>query len=71
MRKSLFYRYIFPLYLSFSLLGIISGQAEEGEIQPKIGEPAPLFKLQTLNNETVSLSDFHGKFVIIHFAATW
>jgi hypothetical protein len=71
MRKTFFHRNIFTLCLTLFLLGIVSGQAAEDEIQPKIGEPAPLFKLQNVNNELISLSDFRGKFVIIHFAATW
>ncbi len=71
MRKTFIHRYIFALYLTLFLFGIISGQAAEDEIQPKIGEPAPLFKLPTLNNELISLSDFRGKFVVLHFAATW
>jgi thiol-disulfide isomerase/thioredoxin len=34
-------------------------------------EPAPAFKLQTLDGKSVELSDFKGKVVILDFWATW
>ena len=34
-------------------------------------KPAPSFKLQTLDGETVALEDFKGKSVILNFWATW
>ena len=71
MKKGIFHRINLSLWSTLFLFGTMFGQATEDESQPKIGEPAPLFKLQSLNNETISLSDFHGKFVIVHFAATW
>jgi cytochrome c biogenesis protein CcmG, thiol:disulfide interchange protein DsbE len=36
-----------------------------------IGHPAPDFTLQTPNGETVSLSDFKGKPVVLNFWASW
>lgn len=36
-----------------------------------IGNMTPDFKLQTLDGETVQLSDFRGKRVMINFWATW
>jgi peroxiredoxin len=38
---------------------------------PKIGSNAPDFSLETLTGETVSLSDFRGKKVLINFWAAW
>lgn len=35
------------------------------------GQPAPEFALQSLDNKTVHLSDFHGKAVLLNFWATW
>jgi len=35
------------------------------------GELAPDFVLETLEGETVKLSDYHGKKVILNFWATW
>jgi cytochrome c biogenesis protein CcmG/thiol:disulfide interchange protein DsbE len=42
-----------------------TGQGPEGE------GTAPVFTLQNLDGETVSLSDFRGKMVILNFWATW
>ena len=39
--------------------------------QPMIGQTAPSFKLQGLDGKTYSLEQFRGKYVVIHFAATW
>lgn len=36
-----------------------------------VGNLAPDFTLQTLSGESVSLSDFEGKHVIVNFWATW
>ena len=35
------------------------------------GEPAPDFTLQTVDGESVTLSDFKGKVVMVNFWATW
>jgi len=45
-------------------------QAQESA-QPKIGQAAPAFELQTLKRDTVALANLRGKFVVIHFAASW
>lgn len=37
----------------------------------KIGEKAPNFTLDSLQGETISLSDFQGKKVILNFWASW
>ncbi|MDL4839671.1 peroxiredoxin family protein [Aquibacillus rhizosphaerae] len=37
----------------------------------EVGNLAPDFKLQTLNGETVKLSDFRGRRVMLNFWATW
>jgi cytochrome c biogenesis protein CcmG, thiol:disulfide interchange protein DsbE len=38
---------------------------------PIVGSKAPEFTLQTLDGETISLSDLEGKAVLINFWATW
>ena len=38
---------------------------------PKIGHPAPDFRLRTLAGQEVALSDFRGQPVVINFWATW
>ena len=39
--------------------------------QPMIGEPAPAFALKSLDGKVVSLEQQRGKFVVLHFAASW
>jgi cytochrome c biogenesis protein CcmG/thiol:disulfide interchange protein DsbE len=54
-------------------------KAEEQPIKPSDDKtpaksdekPAPMFTLQDLNGQDVSLSDFEGKVVILDFWATW
>lgn len=41
------------------------------EEQPMIGQQAPSFMLKDLNGKTYSLEQLRGKYVLIHFAATW
>lgn len=41
------------------------------EAKPVAGYPAPDFTLQTLDGETVNLSDFAGQPVIVNFWASW
>lgn len=44
---------------------------ESNDVGINKGQIAPNFKLQTLNGETVQLSDYKGKRVIVNFWATW
>ena len=39
--------------------------------QPMIGDPAPAFSLKTVDGKVVSLEQQRGKFVVLHFAASW
>lgn len=57
------------LHLQILLAGpIISSEESQ---QPGIAAAAPLFRLQTLQGDSLALSDLSDKFVIIHFAASW
>ena len=47
------------------------GEAGDMVIGVETGNKAPDFQLQTLTGDTVKLSDFHGKRVMINFWATW
>ena len=58
------------LLLVFLVAGPLTALAEELP-QPKIGEAAPAFNLETLQGEDVALADLLGKFVVIHFATSW
>ena len=39
--------------------------------QPMIGQAAPGFRLKAIGGEPVSLLGLRGKFLVVHFAATW
>ena len=62
----------FIVFLSLQILiaGSLMSSEDEGQ-QPKIGEAAPLFQLRSLNGDPMALANLRGKFVIIHFAASW
>jgi len=51
--------------------GVTGGDAAALAPAPVAGHPAPDFALQTLDGETVRLSDFAGKPVLVNFWATW
>lgn len=46
-------------------------EGEEVEADIKAGSPAPDFTVERLDGETVSLSDYKGKIVLLNFWATW
>ena len=60
---------LLPILLVSVLLMASCG---DGSAQkPLISEPAPDFKLPNLDGQSVSLSDFRGKPVLVNFWATW
>ena len=59
-------RFIIPLAVLCSST-VLNAQSE----QPLIGQTAPPFKLPGLDGKIYSLEQFQGKYVVIHFAATW
>ncbi|NRG47535.1 redoxin domain-containing protein [Bacillus sp. CRN 9] len=44
---------------------------QDGQLSVQEGSPAPDFELTTLNGNTVKLSDYKGKKVILNFWASW
>ena len=50
---------------------IPGGAAASIESIPLRGHPAPEFTLQTLEGDSLSLSDLRGKAVVLNFWATW
>jgi peroxiredoxin len=60
---------VFLLLLLFMVVPV-SGFAEE-LTEPKIGEAAPAFNLETLQGDKLALVELLGKFVVIHFATSW
>ncbi|MDQ4076232.1 MAG: TlpA family protein disulfide reductase [Chloroflexota bacterium] len=51
--------------------GPTTGEAhvEEGEV--RVGEPAPTFRLPTMDGRVLDLEEMEGKAVIVNFWATW
>ena len=47
------------------------GQSVALRGRPSIGAPAPPFRLVDLQGQSVALSDFQGKVVLLNFWATW
>jgi peroxiredoxin len=41
------------------------------DAQPTIGQLAPFFELKGIDGKTYSLDQLKGKYLVIHFAATW
>jgi hypothetical protein len=62
-----------PAALALSSLTIFFGLAPVASDlkQPMIDSPAPAFVLKSLDGKTVSLQEQRGKFVVLHFAASW
>ena len=64
------------VFLMIALVGIGDAAAPDilsvaGRNGVKLGEPAPNFQLRDLNGHLVTLSDLHGKVVLLNFWATW
>ena len=58
---------------SLVLITIISFSMVAGaqEAQPMLDQMAPAFTLKAIDGKTYSLEQLRGKYVVIHFAATW
>lgn len=61
---------ILPILLSLVLL-VTGCSARSVSTGAQVGEQAPGFELQSLDGQTVSLSDLRGKAVVLNFWATW
>ena len=59
------------IYILIFAFVMILAHAYGQNDQPMIGENAPDFNLKDLNGGVVKLSELQGKFVVIHFAASW
>lgn len=62
---------VFLAGLALILAACASGDVSELTISPVVGAIAPDFTLQSITDETVSLSDYRGKGVLVNFWATW
>jgi hypothetical protein len=59
------------LSASVFLLAVASIPDRVAASQPMIDAEAPAFGLPALSGEPVSLSDYSGKIVVLHFGAGW
>jgi DsbE subfamily thiol:disulfide oxidoreductase len=50
---------------------MITACGADTAVRPVVGQSAPNFTLQGLDQQNVQLSDFQGKVVIVNFWATW
>ena len=64
MKRVLEFLAVIPLACSPIILNAQGGQ-------PMIGQKAPSFTLKGIDDKTYSLEQLRGKYVLIHFAATW
>lgn len=65
-----------PIVLTSILLtagacGLAAASAAAAQEHPMLGSPAPELHLESLEGETVALSDFRGDHVVLHFGAGW
>jgi cytochrome oxidase Cu insertion factor (SCO1/SenC/PrrC family) len=71
--------FIRAIVLSSIVIALVAGSAgtigaqkgSEAAPQPMIGTAAPGFELQSIGGDTLSLAGLRGKFVVIHFGASW
>lgn len=52
-------------------LGLGLAGCSSSEMAPEVGNLAPDFQLSTLDGQSVSLSDFRGRPVLVNFWASW
>jgi hypothetical protein len=55
-----------------AISGVVAAQeALPVASHPMIGEMAPGFTLSTITGDSLSLADLQGKYIVIHFGASW
>jgi len=54
------------------LVGVgITVSDDDVSSHPMIGEPAPGFNLEKVGGGKLSLEDLKGKYIVLHFGASW
>lgn len=64
-------RIFLPALFGLLAISIYLGAPQAAEPQLAQGQTAPEFSLPALEGNTVALAQYRGKFVVVHFAATW
>ncbi len=69
------------LFLTFEVPEVAGGQSDEPldlgpltlwtRTEPVVGEPAPNFKVTTVDGREVTLADYRGRFLLLDFGAPW
>ena len=57
--------------MTLAALALTTTLAAEGPPQVRVGEAAPGFRLPDLDGNVVDLEDFRGRYLVIHFGASW
>jgi len=59
------------LMWGLAALAVVRPEAAGAPEQPMLGEPAPSFRLPDLSGELLGLEDLRGRFIVLHFGASW
>jgi hypothetical protein len=57
--------------LLMSVAGAAAAQNGDVAKHPMIGDAAPPFKLESTAGKTHSLEEWKGKYIVLHFGASW
>lgn len=60
-----------PLVVLVVVLGSRIGDGAKSVDSPLLGKPAPEIEAETIDGDTVRLTDFEGQWVVVNFFATW
>lgn len=64
---------IMTLNIALLVSAASAAQARKGDVSthPMIGDAAPPFKLESTSGDTHSLEGWKGKYIVLHFGASW
>jgi hypothetical protein len=64
-------RGIAPFPAAAALAAVLLAAPGEGAPPPLLDQPAPSFRLRGVDGATLSLGDLRGRFIVLHFGASW